>query len=378
MAKKRSKSKNKYAKTDVTSERIEELMGNLAVGSLGQATEGEFVALVAAVVGRADVASLVSLSALAQGKTQRKAVNQALYKLKQRGLEVPETKERKAPIKILGDAPSIEGLPILMSAPHGNSMRLLFFPYIAGRALWFVQADLKEPVGLESLTSKPSSRSAFKLLLGQVQSMPQNPDEGPPPFVQVEPEFLERKLWEIGELVRAGRTSSRVDHETTAVMTFPKEAPPHPARALTLDDVTPHTVLELDQVPFALAPVMHEAMMNALEAKIDEIESGVLVLSDAQKSEQIARAEEKLVDEWLANWTVDAATEVMLDAAYFEARAGRTRVAKAYLEAVPQDDDPARERKIAGFLTRVIAALRSGDGPTRDTPEPSSGIILPG
>lgn len=372
---------NKYAAPAVPDDRLLQLEAALDAKEEPSITEAEFAGLVARFAQAEAVEKLVSLTFWGKTKAMKKAVNQALFKLKQRGLHVPEIKKRPEPVIVAAPAPTAEDLTFMMSAPHGNAARIFFFPFVSGRSLLFIQAEMIEPIGLKRLRGTPTSRSSYRLLLKQVTAMEARPGE-PPPFVPVDKAFVDRKLWELGCLVRAGRTGSDVDHETSGMLKFPSEAPPHPAQDLDLDDVEALSIAELDERKFAVAPIMHETLFDRLEDKLAEIESGVLVLTDAQKAEQAADIEEKLVGEWVQAWGPQNAAEVLLDTALYNFNAGEPRIAKTFLEVVEDADESLRTAHIVRFLTAVIRQLRLGsvlqhiDDDVEDE-RSEGGIILP-
>lgn len=356
---KKNKKKVRVKAADLSESKLAELKAELDSGTLPAIGDSEFMALLKALEAETNVDSIVALAAAAQGKIQRKAANQTLFKLKGRGLAIPDTKARKEPIRIAAERPDLDDLPAIMSAPHGNATRILFFPYMAGTSLWFVQAELREPVGLSSLKGHSASRSTYKMLLEQVAHLDSKPGL-PPAFAEVEPAFVRRKIWEIGRLVRNGRTTNGVDHNTTTVMTFPKTAPCHPIYDADLEDVSGLSVRELDERKFALAPLMHEALFKQLEAKIAELEGGVIELTEAQKAERAAEEERKLVSQWAQTWGLDDLAEVLLDAAYFQLRIGEPELAKTFRDVVGVPDDEQRDDRILSFVGHVVQQMRVG------------------
>ena len=369
---------NKYAAPAIADERLEELVEALETNNMVSLSDAEVQGLVGKLVKTEAVEKLVALAGCVSSKPQRKAVNQALFKLKQRGLEVPDIRKRPDPVVVAAPAPSVDDLQAMMSAPHGNATRIFFFPFASGRSLFFVRGEVSEPAGLAELRGTTTSRSAYKLLLKQVTEMGVRPGE-PPPFIPVSPGMIDRKLWEIGNLVRAGRTGTNVDHETSGLLKYPAEAPPHPALSLDLDLVEPQSIAELDQNKYALAPVMHETVFTKLEAKLAELEDGVLILSDFQKEDQAADVEAKLVDEWVEEWGADNVAEVLLDTAYFHHAAGNLGAARTFLDVVGLHDE-GRETRIRSFLVDVVQQLRLGVAevePTEEDERSSGGIIIP-
>ena len=369
---------NKYAVPAIPEERLAQLVEALDTDNLASLTDAELLGLVGELVETEAVEKLAALAGRVTSKPQRKAVNQALFKLKQRGLEVPDIRNRPVPVVVAAPAPSVDDLQAMMSAPHGNATRIFFFPYASGRSLLFVRVELKEPAGLFELRSTTTSRSAYRLMLQQVTEMEVRPGE-PPPFLPVTRAMVDRKLWEIGRLVRAGRTGGAVDHETSGLLNYPTETPPHPALSFDLDAIEPLSIAELDQNKYALAPVMHEAVFTKLEAKLAELEGGVLVLTDAQKEDQAADVEAKLVDEWVEDWGFDNVAEVLLDTAYFHHSAGDVRAARTFIDVVAAPDETARNARIVSFLVDVVRQLRLGVVETEPADEEisSGGIIIP-
>ncbi len=359
MAKKSKKKKIRIRAADLSEARLSELNAELDSGSLAAIGDSEFLAFLKALEADTKVDSIVALAASAQGKAQRKAVNQTLFRLKGKGLVVPDTKPRKEPIKLGADLPNLDDLPAIMSAPHGNATRILFFPYLAGTSLWFVQAELREPVGLSSLKGHSASRSTYKMLLQQVATLDSKPGL-PPAFAEVEPAFVRRKVWEMGRLVRSGRTTNAVDHNTTTVMAFPNDAPSHPIYDADLGDASPLSVGELDERKFALAPLMHEALFKRLEAKIEELEGGIIELTEAQKAERASEEERKLVVQWAEKWGLDNLAEVLLDTAYFQLRIGEPQLAKTFLEVVGAPGDAQRDDRVLKFVGQVVQQMRTG------------------
>jgi len=347
---------NKYKQAGPPRERVEELTEALGSGALdGPLTDAEVLALATAAAKASEPDWLVALWSLADGKQQRKAINQARYRLVRSGVDVPELKERAQPVSLAVEAPQIDDLPLIMSPPYTNAGRVFFFPYLRGRQLWFVQAFFEQPAGLTKLEATPTSRSTFRQMVGGIADM--RSDDGVPELVTVGNALVDRKLWEIGVAVREGATGAQVDHEATEVIDFPKEAPPHPAESLELGEVELLSVAQLDSESYAIAPFLHQAVVDRLDAKAAEIEESVLALTDAQIESRHVDAEQAIVAEWLAEWGVERAREVLLDCAYYHAEQGRPAVAATFLSVV-RGPEERLEGRVAAFLGRAMREIR--------------------
>lgn len=366
---------NKYAaKQTVAPERVAELRQALVDGTLESATDAEVDTLVAALEeeGRAEL--LVALRDVAAGKPQRKAVNQALYRLEQRGDDVPDWRDLPEGIDLSPTADAIADLPVLMNEPYSNGARLFLLPHQSGRLLLLLQARFEHPGGLQVLSSAEVGRASYRSFIKRmIQS---SMVEGSPAAVRADDRLRQRKLWEIGRLVHEGKTGGEVDHQLVAELRFPDDPPPHPALDLPLDDVEP---LDRDGLANAVrmaGPFIGDSLWSDIESGLAEAETSPLILSETTEAGRVADVHERAVDGYLADRDIPMLAEVFLDAALFHGLSGNLREARTLRDVVAGVPEDRLGDAIRRFMLRWVAALFTPPAPADEQPD-SGGLVVP-
>ncbi len=372
--------RNKYAKEAVSADRLRGLRESLEADTLEPPLgDREFSALVTSLAAEDAADALVALNAVASGKSQHKVLNKALYALAQRGVAVPEYKTRRAPIRIASEGPSTEGLEAAMCPPLTNASRVVFFPYVSGRSLYYVQVRFGEPLGLVSLSGSMVSRSTYR---GMVKGLAGSTTEGRQDFVAVDQAFIDRKLWEVGTRLRAGQMGTSVDPEVRDTLVFPREAPPHPAEGVSWSDTPTVPVAELYETAMAIAPVLHTSLSEALQKRFEAIDGGSIVLAEGDKEARYVEAEADCARDLIASWGTRWARETLLDAALYWTRVDEPGIAATLLEIAMEPDEGVRQTRLERFITSVLATMRrkGSEKSSHPTPpssdEPSQGGVI--
>ncbi len=338
------KKKKKSKAPSLTDERVQVLLEGVAAGDLGAASQADIEGLAASLAGAEDVDRLVDLGALVRNKHEEKAVKRALFKLKQRGLSVPEA-ERAAGVKIASPG---GGLPFLMAPPSIEGTRIFTAAARDGDKVTITEIYFRVPSGLFRLISEQSTVAAYKHWVGEITSRI-GPD-GLPERVKVDPSLLSRKRWEIRKAVREKKLGPHVDLPlANRFMAKLGTAPPdHPALDLNLKGPT-LSVSELAVRPGRLAGFNHGGARRRLREKNEDVFGNELISSgigQSERNEELAHA----AADMLKQWGKENAAEMIMDAACYYAAAGELDTAATF-QQVAFDE---RGNTIESFFASAI------------------------
>ena len=389
--------KKKTSKPAIGETRLTELVTAIEnKASMQDVSDDEFRALALHLATNRAVDELTHMASSASGKTQRKAIKEALFRLKRQGLDGSALKEILTPITMRSSVTSRDDLPVLMSPPQLNAGRMFFFPYQSGKDLWLIEARFEEPVGLAKLQATKTTRGVYRDLVNRFGRHWQ-PDKGPPTFIPADRTLVQRKFWEIHRMIRRSRVGADVDPAAVETLSAPnvkpapqietavleetglphpaepvdldETAPPHPVYGIELEEITPLTIAQLEERKTALTPFMHQTLYDRLKTRLDAIAADHESLSAIEKEALMAEAEAEEVGAWVESWGIIDIVEVILDTAYVQAQLGDREAARTLRDVVttPADDD-ARQAAVLHFLNGVVNQFRTG-GHTPTDPE---------
>jgi hypothetical protein len=372
MAKKKG---SKYSvKAAVSEERVAELQGALDTGTLEGVSDAEFAALAARLAEDEAVERLLTLQQRASGKTQKKAVNQALYRLEQRGISLPGWRERAPGIDLAPAAESVADLPVLAAEPFTSGARYFLLPYQSGRTLLLLSVQLVHPTGLETLRSAETGRAGYRSL---VKRMVQEAVlEGRPTAAHADDRLRQRKLWEIGRCIREGRIGAEVDHQLVAELRWPEEPPPHPALDLALDDAEPLGREELSSATRMAAAFLDDRLWERLQTSLAEARATPLILSEQTEAERVNELRRRVIDETVDEWHLPSLVELFLDTALFHALTGGLREARTLRDVVAGLPEERAGESIRRFLSSWLGAFSIPAHESVDEPDPGGGGLL--
>ena len=289
-----------------------------------------------------DVDGLVRLVQEKDGKVLRKAVKRALFRLSQRGVQVPELPSTDGPAvgRSLGPAT----LPVLMGVPEANDGRLFTFAIPEGREVRVIEAYFQMPEGLDRLQGSTSTRAEYLPWARQLCAWPGKNRGTPPQRVVVPSAMLGRKLWEIGRCVRDNRLGPDVDEELARRIAGHDSGRRHPI----FDEKFPRDLPELAMSKMAehryrLRAFYHDAPQAELRAQSTERGGAAVRTIGSNPLHEAAR-------EWAEEWEAERVSESMLDVAAFCAGLSDFDAAHTLRSAVDRDE-------MVSFLQQYVSHL---------------------
>lgn len=342
MAKK--KKKKGPGSISLADDRLHVLVEGVSAGDISQASQAEIEALASKLEGTEDVDRLVELSALARNKQEEKAIKRALFKLKQRGLDVPEA-ERAVGVKIASPG---GGLPFLMAPPSTDGTRIFTAAARDGNKVTITEIYFRVPAGLFRLISEPSSVSAYKQWVNEITSRVGL--NGLPERVRVDPSLLSRKRWEIRRAVREKKLGRHVDLALANrfMARLGTAAPNHPALDLKLKEPT-LSVAELASRPGRLDGFNHSNARRRLRDQNKDVFGNEMIVSGLEGSERDEELRSAASD-MLKQWGKENAAELIMDSACYYAAAGELDTASTF-QQVAFDE---RGNTIESFFVEAI------------------------
>jgi hypothetical protein len=254
---------------------------------------GEIERLVALLIERGDVARLSRL-AEARDKALSKPARRGLHLLRTRGVDV--TAERHE-FRLHGPYAAEAETPGLVSLIDGNGERVVWLPRLApdGGSYDVFQAELSETRGIIGFTVGNAPKKEWRLHAQKVAA------DAARVVVSAEARHVR---WLIEDAYERTLAAGRTPPEAFArakIDLGPVEKPEqHPALALApplpLDEARPRLASLHERAEIAMWLPPDEAL-SRLDVEIGEIATSKLVVSPADRSDQIARVVERLADE---------------------------------------------------------------------------------
>ena len=343
MAKKKKKKQTGSIKLNAS--RLAEILACLDANSVTETSEAEVVALVEHLADNQDVDRLVVLESLTRSKVEEKAARRSLYLLKQKGLQIPDT--RREAVKLTGgDA----GLPVLMAPPRSDATRIFSAAQQRGDAVDIIEIYFRIPHGLYRLQSARSDINTYKRWVKEITN--RRLPNGLPERVKLSGNLLPRKRWEIRRCVREGQIGPEVDLALAErFMAKPgTPAPPHPVWELTLSSGSELSVSALASQPHRLEPFQHPAAEAALRHQFEELFGHDLISSGVSAHERDSELQ-KVADDMLKQWGEESARELVMDAALFHAAAGDLDAACTFRSVITSSE---RSSTLESFVKNVL------------------------
>jgi hypothetical protein len=364
MVKGRKRGGNGAAAEVPAPERVAELRSRLAELTADDLDDAELEALVESVAREEPeeaLAAAAHLAGLTAGsKARAKALRRGLHRLRQRGLDVSALEEEspRAGVRLTPEHGPGGGLVVLLAPPDINAQRQLTFGVARGAGVIIVEA-LFRTRELFRLMARPTTRPGYRRFAqGLIETTGRH---GLPERVPVPPEWLARKLWELGRYARRGELGREVDRVLLDFLVKGQpdaaEPPPHPALALPLEDAAIVPVARLVEQPHRLYAFYHGSALGALRQDYYERggQVGAVTPGEAEMRE-LREAMRGPVGDWAKQWGPERIVEVLLDCAlFFDTLADREAAATFVSLARLRADEAPRERdeRIREFLLDV-------------------------
>ncbi len=310
-------------------------------------------AIVERLLSRADAASvqlLTRLSAVAS-KLSRKEIKRALYKLQQRGVEVPREPRKRAAAAI---SPEIEGVT---SAFDGRGDRLVWLVKPAPAGVLHLFAVVNDPGGLREVAINRVSRKGLREIREELRA------KHDIRFVDLDwrrADFVLRRAlqWarDNGGSVQGDYTALRA--QLTSEEPAAEVAGPLEGLELTVADGRAEASVEILAEPelrtWLLSP---EAARSAVE-EIGEVRTSPLVLNEAQQRERIDSILSRTINEAFAD-AASWARRIEEMAYYFlrTARRPRAEQAAAVARELGAGVAPVEIPFCAVYVQRTLAVM---------------------
>lgn len=348
MAKKKKKARS--AAPSLAPDRLTELTSALAEGALGDASEGEAVALAEHLAKASDVDALAQLRSLARTKAEEKAVKKALYVLRAQGIEVPEERPRGISL-----APAESSLVVLMAPPSKDGTRIYSVCQPRRNEVSIIEAYFRVPQGLYRLSENKAALPAYKQWERRMLQS-HNPN-GLPTRVKVDGALWQRKQVEIRRVMRTGELGPEVDRNL-AERTRARGGVEydHPAVALDLSRGAILSVAQLAEAPHRLDVFQHTGAQARMQSQFEDEFGNEFIRTSVDEGER-DKIMRKSGADMLSQWGMERAVETMLDSAIYYAAAGDLDAARTFVETATGKN---KADKIRRFVEEYIL-WRFGD-----------------
>jgi hypothetical protein len=332
---------------------------------------------------------LIELEPQVTSKPVHKRIKRSLYLLKQRGIEVPREIEGLGREKTPGILKGADSAPVSGYLSEfdqtGARMLALLIPKAPGEK-WFVFALIDSLGGLENLTVLEASKKRSKEILAELKG------QSGRSFLMAEPKqvtFLLKEAHDRKSLISADE--EKMFAGIMDILSGLKKVGPSPIiRSLFPKDLTALDVpLETDRL-LAIPEVGYyhpsPEVIESYKKDLQDIEEGVLILSEMQKREQMDGIVQRAVNEIFQGREKENLTRFWEEVAYLYYLKGRLKEAEmlastAYLLETGGDRGV---KKLIPLLNRVMEkALGLVEVPQDDQTETplfeksQGGIILP-
>jgi hypothetical protein len=339
-----------------------------AAGATSAAVEALPAALAEAILEGAVLAGSAALpEALSQSRVKplAKAAKKALYRLRSRGVAVPEAPRSATPAP--PRAPEPEALPCLLTSITGDGRRaLLLGRPIRGGGIEAAQVVFSDEFGVVDLSFNEVTRSSYRRRLKEAIE--------PGYAVEISREEGAALLAEAVALNLSSRTPFPKDLDTAmrhyGVQPATAEPTVPPAEPEDVKGVLEgHTLHTTEEIAAWLPP---EPELRKVAQKVDEITASPLALSGSQREEQTIQAVRALARAFFTPRVRKLyALRLWRMADFFERthRAPAAQVARA--EARRLFHGP--EEPFSRFAERLFEKILLLAGPQAARPEPSAG-----
>ena len=308
---------------------------------------------------------------------QRRALKQAVHRLKARGVAVPVT-ERKAVFRPL---PAEANEPVAYASTvdgAGESVVLLAVPSPRG-GVRLLQAFLNHARGVVEFHQHDASRSDARKLIAQIH------EGGIVTLVKVEPAFALFAVARARRLIRERNLAAPEGFVSswnlaTAGMAEP---PGHPAWGIDgAADAARRTDLlnrsdKLHDLPELRHWVMDQDTLRRFGLRLQERETSRLVIGDDQSKDYVENLIARTVEEYFGPEMRAACAASLEDTAYLLDRLERREDAHACLAAARALNDAETPLAAIPFARRMLTKLMRDQPAKPEEKATPSGIVLP-
>lgn len=326
--------------------------------------------------GRADL--LAACLENTADKALVKQLKRVLYEMKQEGHEIAERRKKAPLFRKNAESPG-EEIPCYISVVDGRNERILILNETVRAGVRTLQVYDREGRAIVHFFSEETSRKKVRAFINDLQQLRQVPlFEIPLAHAQYLLQKLNRRAERAGTAFPAGYVSA------ISRLKLPEVAERHPYHELVDGQAVMEKLTalqssgELHREPeFAYWVCDREALL-AFQTALQDLETGLLTLSEEQKMEQIEIRLRRTIDQFFTPDRREIYADRLRDAAYQLARRdapGQAVTAAAlalYLEA--PDNSPGEVPFFRFMLLKLLPLNPSGAKPPE--PESKSGLIL--
>jgi hypothetical protein len=325
----------------------------------------------------ADSSAVEALIRIEKGSTDKelkKEARRSLFKLSQRGLEIPEEKSiEKVPAAILSRAPDIEAY---MSSVDGSGGRLVWIAKPQpNHGLQLIQGMVNDREGLQRIGGANIRRKELRKMSQEIK---QQHDVS---MITIPWEYADRVLYESFERAKSlGRSGLENFHELRSIVTTGKpKLGDHPAYSrLNPEEAREGAWRELSRrlldEPELRFWILDSDWIQPFIGQLQEAQSSRLVLNPVQKEERLAAIVRDAVKALCAGEMGRIMQRRMEDMALYFIETGRPDLAKlalaVALQVKQEDPGPLDISFLTGLVQKSIAFYLSQQKTEREA-EPS-------
>lgn len=334
---------------EATPEELKVFLGRAPAADLAIASR------LGALPGAESVALLQSLERDSGDKEVRKEAKRALYRLRQRGIPVPELRPQGAPVLL---APAIEGY---LSAVDGRGDQLLWLLKPRPDGLVHLFALINDPDGLREVDLNVTTRKAVKHATDELAAKHQIR------FVKADWRYCDFLIHRAFEWARARGTPMTGDYPALRSQ-ITREAPPRELPPLVYSEIDPEEVRADRSLRARSVQLLEEQELRTwffgpelVKPYLDEIaaarESPIL-LHPRQQADRVAAVVERAVTELFGGERRESYIRRLQVMAYYFSATGRAASARQALAvAFALEESPAGGRDIPFCEELVVVSL---------------------
>lgn len=332
---------------------------------------------------------LLDLNPYCRSKSVHKGIKRTLYRLEQKGVELPRSKENQGEGVRKGVLKEVEASPVTgyLSEFDGarNRMLALLIPKVSKGKL-FLFALVNPDGGLESLTVLEVNKKEAKEILGELE------EHSGHPFWEADPRHVSFVLKEAHDLKsNLSKEDEGIFGGIFNLLNSLKSVAPAPLiRSLFPQDLTEGTApLALDPlraIPEVFYYQFEDEVIDPYRAAVRNVQEGILIVSPVQKREQIREIIEKASREIFKDLRRTGLLRYLEELAYLYFLKGQSQEAKVLFNAAQLGNRDGESVPVGGspLLLRLVemALLDKEDleDPSDQPPVPKitqAGIIIP-
>jgi hypothetical protein len=340
----------------------------------GRDTDLAVVFSLGRIVDSSAVEALIRIEKGSADKELKKEARRSLFKLSQRGLEIPEEKSiEKVPAAILSRAPDIEAY---MSSVDGSGGRLVWIAKPQpNHGLQLIQGMVNDREGLQRIGGANIRRKELRKMSQEIK---QQHDVS---MITIPWEYADKVLYESFERAKSlGRSGLENFHELRSIVTTGKpKLGDHPAYSrLNPEEAREGAWRELSRrlldEPELRFWILDSDWIQPFIGQLQEAQSSRLVLNPVQKEERLAGIVRDAVKALCAGEMGRIMQRRMEDMALYFIETGRPDLAKlalaVALQVKQEDPGPLDISFLTGLVQKSIAFYLSQQKTEREA-EPS-------